>query len=149
MRRRAATRGATLLLTLLALSWAPRAAALQDTRLAASEKGGGIRAERGGGSIFDAPDGDDPAAETDPEWASKTAAIAADMRAHLGRARKRMQADLIGSDRNILVKAVLGVVDFFRSAYFRNVRRSLTVCICAWAWYVFNTKTYTPPEYDD
>ena len=125
-------------------------AQLQDVRLAAGgEKGGGIRAERGGSSVFDAPDGDDPAAETDPEWASKTASIAADMRAHLGRARKRMQADLIGSDRNILVQAVMGVVDFFRSTYFRNVRRSLAVFMGAWLWYVLNTKTYTPPEYDD
>ncbi|KAL3915162.1 MAG: hypothetical protein SGPRY_007349, partial [Prymnesium sp.] len=121
---------------------------------AASEKGAGgegtgVRAERRAEGIFDRPDADDPAMETDTEWASRTAAIAADMRAHLARAKKRMQADLIGSNRNIVVKGVVGVINFFKSEYFRNVRRSVLVFSCAWFWYVFNTKTYTPPEYDD
>lgn len=96
-----------------------------------------------GGDIFDAPEGEAEA----PNPA--TPAIVADMRAHLKRAHRRAEADLIGSNRNIVIRLFSGVVGFFGSEYFRNVRRSVGVFIAAWLWYVFNTKTYTPPEYDD
>jgi hypothetical protein len=128
----------------------PRPDAQDEARAATKgSDSSGMRAERRSGSIFDAPDPDhvEPAASS--EWAAATTTIADDMRAHLARARKRMQADLIGSDKGPLTKAFLGVTGFFRSRYFRNVRRSLTVFVSGWLWYVLNTKTYTPPEYDD
>ncbi|KAL1514596.1 hypothetical protein AB1Y20_003690 [Prymnesium parvum] len=137
-----------LLCAALALTWHPVDA--REARLAAgAEKGGAVRAERERGSIFDVPEGDEAVEEADAEWAAEASAIAAEMRAHIARAKKRMQADLIGSDRNLIVQGVVGVVNFFRSKYFRNVRRSLLTFACAWLWYVLNTKTYTPPEYDD
>ena len=60
-----------------------------------------------------------------------------------------MRAELIGSDRNAVAQFVSGIVGFFKSDYFRNVRNSLMLFMGAWVWYVFNTQTYTPPEYDD
>ena len=44
---------------------------------------------------------------------------------------------------------LFGFTDFFRSEYFRNVRRSLGLFFGAYVWYITNVNTYTPPDYDD
>ena len=101
------------------------------------------RPSRGGGGIFDAPEGDSEAPAPSAEWQAATAGIAADMRAHLQRRQKKAEADLIGPS------LFRRVIDFFGSQYFSNVRRSLALFLGAWLWYVLNTKTYIRPEYDD
>ena len=118
-----------------------------------SDDTGSLRAGRGAAAdtdadigVFDAPS----AAETDDHhWKQKTAAIIGDMRAHLLRRHNRAEADLIGPKHGPIKGALVGVVDFFRSRYFRNARRSIALGIGAWLWYVFNTNTHVPPEFDD
>ena len=114
-------------------------------------KSGGLsmRAERAGGSIFDNPDGGEAANASPPaEWAEKSSAMLSDMRSHLQRRRKRADADQI-LGRGGLFAPFFAIVDFFRSEYFMNVRRSFSILLGTWFWYVLNTRTYTPPEYDD
>ena len=53
------------------------------------------------------------------------------------------QADLIGQS------PIASVFAFFRSKYFSNVRKSISIFMGAWIWYVLNTRTYIQPEYDD
>ena len=78
-----------------------------------------------------------------------TPGIVADMHAHLDRRRKKAEADLIGSQRGPVKRVLFGFTDFFRSEYFRNVRRSLGLFFGAYVWYITNVNTYTPPDYDD
>ncbi len=72
------------------------------------------------------------------------------MRAHLGRRKLLEGADLITSKRRgplgALVAAVSSVLG---SRYVRNVRRSLMLFVAMWSWYVFNTKTYIRPDYEE
>ena len=68
---------------------------------------------------------------------------------HLDRRRKKAEADLIGSQRGPVERVLFGFTDFFRSEYFRNVRRSLGLFFGAYVWYITNVNTYTPPDYDD
>ena len=42
-----------------------------------------------------------------------------------------------------------GVNEFLRSKALGNVFRSLGLFLGAWIWYVINTNTYMPPDYDD
>ena len=83
------------------------------------------------------------------EWLAATPGIVADMHAHLDRRRKKAEADLIGSQRGPVERVLFGFTDFFRSEYFRNVRRSLGLFFGAYVWYITNVNTYTPPDYDD
>ena len=77
------------------------------------------------------------------EWLAAKDGIVRDMQAHLKRRKKRAEADLIG-------RGLIGrVIDFFGSQYFRNVRKSAGVFFGAYVWYVLNSNSYTPPEYDD
>ena len=77
------------------------------------------------------------------------ATIIHDMHAHLQRRRAREDADLIKAKRNPLVSAATGFLGFFRSKYLANVKKSVGLLIAGWLWLVVNTKTYTPPDYDD
>ena len=47
------------------------------------------------------------------------------------------------------MSVVLGIRDFFKSRYLKNVRNSLCMFLGLWLWYVLNTQTYIPPENDD
>ncbi len=112
------------------------------------------------GSAFDTTDSENAAegsgssagsgvAEASPEWQAASGRILGSMRRHLEKRRKREEADLIGENRGLIKGTILGVFDFLRSKYFRNVRKSLGFFIAAWLWYVLNTKTYVAPEFDD
>ena len=83
------------------------------------------------------------------EWQAATEGITADMRAHLGRRQKRADADLIKQNRGLIGKVLFGMGDLLRSTYFKNVRKSLSVFFGMWIWYVLNTKTYVPPEFEE
>ena len=72
-----------------------------------------------------------------------------DMRAHLERRKTNADADLIRTSRGPVLQAVLGLRDFLRSESLGNVFRSLGLFMGAWVWYVINTNTYMPPDYDD
>lgn len=121
---------------------------------------GGSRPVRG--SAFDTPDSESPgeqqpaAPELEPasetpsgEWRAATAAIASDMRAHLERRAKRAEADLIVQNRGLIKRVAFGLGDFLRSRYFANVRKSIGIFVGMWFWYVLNTKTYIPPEFEE
>jgi hypothetical protein len=117
----------------------------------------------------------EPASETPSgEWRAATAAIASDMRAHLERRAKvcmpararlrpslpeptaplsycsqRAEADLIVQNRGLIKRVAFGLGDFLRSRYFANVRKSIGIFVGMWFWYVLNTKTYIPPEFEE
>ena len=148
----------------LALACALLAAALaeEDARPAGSKLGesklGGASAVRSGDAPAARPDrnadnvfggDDDDAPAPSAEWLAATPGIVADMHAHLDRRRKKAEADLIGSQRGPVERVLFGFTDFFRSEYFRNVRRSLGLFFGAYVWYITNVNTYTPPDYDD
>ena len=125
------------------------AAAAQDaearpTAQSAVEGGANLRPQRGSNSIFDTPD-DMPSSE----WQAASAGILRDMRAHLERRKTNEDADLIRSNRGPVLQAILGLRDFLRSKALGNVFRSLGLFMGAWIWYVINTNTYMPPDYDD
>lgn len=82
-------------------------------------------------------------------WATHSNSIVEDMRAHLDRRRLRENADLITSRRGLFGSVVATVNAILRSRYLQNVRRSLLLAVSMWSWYVFNTKTYVKPEYED
>ena len=141
-------------LAVCALLWCGGALALsaavaQDaearpTTQSAVEGGNNLRPQRSGGSIFDAPD--DMASS---EWQGANDGILRDMRAHLERRKTNADADLIRTSRGPVLQAVLGLRDFLRSESLGNVFRSLGLFMGAWVWYVINTNTYMPPDYDD
>ena len=83
------------------------------------------------------------------ERLSATEGIASDMRAHLKRRKKKAQADLIVRNRGPVAAVLFGVGDFLRSKYFANVRKSVGIFVGMWLWYVLNTKTYIPPEFEE
>ena len=125
------------------------AAAAQDAEArpsaqSAVEGGANLRPQRGSNSIFDTPD-DMPSSE----WQATSAGILRDMRAHLERRKTNADADLIRSNRGPVLQAILGLRDFLRSKALGNVFRSLGLFLGAWIWYVINTNTYMPPDYDD
>merc|ERR1712224_977475 len=72
-----------------------------------------------------------------------SADIIADMRAHL-----KAEADKSSKSKG-LFGAAANALNFFHTDYWINVRRSMSMFFLAWFWYVFNTKTYIPPEYED
>ena len=110
----------------------------------AVEGGANLRPQRSSGSIFDVPD--DMAS---PAWQGANDGILREMRSHLERRKTNADADLIRSSRGPLLQAVLGLRDFLRSPALGNVFRSLGLFVGAWVWYVINTNTYMPPDYDD
>lgn len=89
------------------------------------------------------------APDTSAEWKAASEGITADMRAHLQRRRKKADADQIKQSRGPIGTVLFGMGDFFRSTYFSNVRRSISVFVGMWFWYVLNTKTYVPPEIEE
>lgn len=99
------------------------------------------------GDVFGATEGS--GAPGNSGWDTANADIVGDMRAHLGRRKLREGADLITSGRGPLGSVVAAVSGVLRSRYLRNVRRSLLLAVSMWSWYVFNTKTYVRPEYED
>ena len=140
-------------LALIALTWsgalALSSAVAQDTEArpttqSAAEGGANLRPQRSGGSIFDTPN--DMASA---EWQGANGGILRDMRAHLERRKTNADADLIRSSRGPVLQAFLGLRDFLRSEALGNVFRSLGLFVGAWVWYVINTNTYVPPDYDD
>ena len=100
------------------------------------------------GDIFgSAPaDGKD---EGHSKWGAQADAIVEDMRAHLGRRKLRENADLITARRGPLGAVISAIQGILQSRYLRNLRRSALLAIGMWSWYVFNTKTYVRPEYED
>eukprot|EP00320_Phaeocystis_rex_P021571 CAMPEP_0119071812 /NCGR_PEP_ID=MMETSP1178-20130426/54479_1 /TAXON_ID=33656 /ORGANISM="unid sp, Strain CCMP2000" /LENGTH=148 /DNA_ID=CAMNT_0007053771 /DNA_START=3 /DNA_END=449 /DNA_ORIENTATION=+ len=147
--------GASLVLALVALSCggalALSTAVTQDSEArsatqSAVEGGANLRPQRSSGSIFDAPDDTDTASSA---WQDANAGILRDMRAHLERRKANADADLIRFRRGPILQLLLGLRDFLRSEALGNVFRSLGLFMGAWVWYVINTNTYMPPEYDD
>ena len=121
----------------------------QQPRAVVQGSDGSNRPMRAGSGVFssstagDAQAADDPVAEASTESQAATAGIVADMRAHLERRKKTEMADLIGKG------PVRQFLDFFRSQYFRNVRRSMGVFLGAWLWYVLNSRTYIRPDHEE
>ena len=113
----------------------------------AVEGGSNLRPQRSSGSIFDDPSEDDGGSTA--AWRAANEGILRDVRAHLDRRKTNADADLIRSSRGPVLKAIFGLRDFLRSEALGNVFRSLGLFLAAWLWYVFNTNTYTPPDYDD
>eukprot|EP00962_Isochrysis_galbana_P015664 scaffold4498_cov119-Isochrysis_galbana.AAC.24 len=115
----------------------------------AGEDSGSARPSRvaDGGDIFGAAEGNGVAVGS--AWATHSNSIVEDMRAHLDRRRLRENADLITSRRGLFGSVVATVNAILRSRYLQNVRRSLLLAVSMWSWYVFNTKTYVKPEYED
>jgi hypothetical protein len=99
------------------------------------------------GGIFSAAEGDGVPGGS--PWTERSTVIVEDMRAHLDRRRLRENADLITSRRGFFGSVVATVSAILRSRYLQNVRRSLLLAVSMWSWYVFNTKTYVKPEYED
>ena len=116
----------------------------RPTTPTAVEGGNNLRPQRSGGSIFDTPD--DMASS---EWQGASVGILRDMRAHLEPRKTNVDADLIRSNHGPVLQAILGLRDFLRSEALGNVFRSLGLFMGAWIWYVINTNTYMPPDYDD
>ena len=148
---------AALLAALLAAALAEEDARPAGSKLGESKIGGAsavrsgdapaARPDRNADNVFGGDDDDAPAPSA--EWLAATPGIVADMHAHLDRRRKKAEADLIGSQRGPVERVLFGFTDFFRSEYFRNVRRSLGLFFGAYVWYITNVNTYTPPDYDD
>lgn len=146
-------------LLLAACLWLP-VSALRVGSGGSEQERDGLRVRRGrsafeGAASAPGPPADTAAAnEAAPAAASditrqRDAGILRDMRAHLRRRQKREEADLIGHNRGPIKGLFYDLYDFVRGSYFANVRKSVGVALAAWLWYVFNTRTYMPPEYDD
>ena len=109
--------------------------------------GDSVRPQRAAEDVFAGADGETVG---DSSWSMANGGIVSDMRAHLQRRRQREGADLISAARGGAIgSAVAAVGRLLRSRYLRNVRRSMLLALSMWSWYVFNTKTYVRPEYED